>query len=252
MQQLRSFLAVVPLGLALATISASTADAQRRNQIVICRDGTRFESDNGSVCNRHRGVDGRATENARRYEADRVANGRRNGRDDRRDDRDDRRDARDDRRDERRDRRDDRWDDRRDNDPRYDGRNGRGGYDNVYGSGRAPVYEWQGTVDKEIQIQLRGNRAVVQPIGAGDGRGSRGRVVNGLPQRSGTLVVQRLDGRGSVDVIRQPSAANGYTATLRIRDSQGGADHYRIVAYWQSSGNDRWDDRNRFGAIGAN
>jgi hypothetical protein len=244
MQQLRTFLAVVPLGLALATTSASTAEAQRRNQIVICRDGTRFESDNASVCNRHRGVDGQATERARRYEADRIANGRRNGRDDRYD----RRDDRDDRRDDRRDRRDD----RRDNDPRYDGRNDRGGYDNVYGSGRAAVYEWQGTVDKEIQIQLRGNRAVVQPIGAGDDRNSRGRVMNGLPQRSGTLVVQRLDGRGSVDVIRQPSASNGYTATLRIRDSQGGSDHYRIVAYWQANGNDRWDDRNRFSVLGGN
>ena len=237
MQQLRSFLAVVPLGLALATVTAPTAEAQRR-QIVICRDGSRFESDNGSVCNRHRGVDGQATERARRNQADRIADNRR-----------DRRDEREDRRDDRRDRRDDRYDDRRGGDPRYDGRNDRGGYD-VYGSGRAPVYEWQGTVDKEIQIQLRGSRAVVQPIGAGDGRASRGRVVNGLPQRSGTLVVQRLDGRGSVDVIRQPNASNGYTATLRIRDSQGGADHYRIVAYWQSNGNDRWDDRNRFGVIG--
>jgi hypothetical protein len=246
MQSLRSFLAVIPLGLALATITAPTAEAQRR-AIVICRDGTRFESDNASVCNRHRGVDGRATENTRRYEADRVANGRRNGRDDRYD----RRDDRNDRREERRDRRDDRWDDRRDRDPRYDDRNGRG-YENVYGSGRAPVYEWQGTVDKEIQIQIRGNRATVRPIGAGDGRSSRGRVVNGMPHRSGTLFVQRLDGRGSVDVISQPSSLNGYTATLRIRDSQGGADHYRIVAYWQASGNDRWDDRNRFSVAGDN
>ena len=39
MQPLRSFLAVIPLGLALATVTAPDAEAQRR-QIVICRDGT--------------------------------------------------------------------------------------------------------------------------------------------------------------------------------------------------------------------
>src|SRR3954468_24951266 len=79
MHKLR-LLSLAPLGLALATMFASTAEAQRRTQVVICRDGSRFDTDNASVCNRHRGVDGRATENARRYEADRVANGRGNGR----------------------------------------------------------------------------------------------------------------------------------------------------------------------------
>jgi len=34
-------------------------------------------------------------------------------------------------------------------------------------------------------------------------------------------------------VIAQPSARNGYTATLRIRDPRGGASRYRIVAYWE-------------------
>ncbi len=218
MHQLR-LLSLASLGIALATIVAPRAGAQGNTRVIVCRDGTRINSNNASVCTMHRGVDGRATEDARRAEADRVANGRW---DDRRDRRDDRRDARDDRRD----RRDDR-----------DG----------YGNGRSVAFEWQGTVDKEIQIQLRGNRAFVQPIGAGDSRANRGaRVVNGLPQREGTLVVQRLAGRGDVDVIQQPSARNGYTATLRVRDPRGGADNYRIVAYFQPSGNDRYGD-SRYG-----
>ena len=217
----RTFYSIITLGLGLTTVVSSRADAQRRSQVVVCRDGTRVYSDNASVCARHRGIDIRATEAARRYENERASNGRW---DDRRDGRD-RRDDRDDRRDDRRDRRDDRWDDRRNGDDRY-------GYDN---NGRRAVYEWQGRVDKEIQIQLRGDRAFVQPIGAGESRIGRGRVVNGLPQRNGTLVVQRLDGRGSVDVISQPSAHNGYTATIRIRDQQGGADEYRIVAYFEGS-----------------
>ena len=94
------------------------------------------------------------------------------------------------------------------------------------------MYEWDGVVDKEIQIQLRGNRAYVRPVGAGD-RGGRGRMLGGLPQQTGNLVVQRLEGRGEVDVIEQPTSRNGYTATLRIRDQRSGAARYRIVAYWE-------------------
>ena len=217
-------LSVATLGLSVATLAAPSAQAQvRQTRTIVCRDGSRFDSNNASVCSNHRGVDGRATQEARRIE-DRRANGRW---DDRRDGRDDRRDARD----ERRDNRDDRWDDRRNNDPRYDpnGRNN-GGY---HGNGRREVYEWNGVVDKEIQIQLRGNRAYVRPMGAGEDRNSRGRMLGGLPQQTGNLVVQRLEGRGDVDVIEQPSARNGYTATLRIRDQRSGAARYRIVAYWE-------------------
>jgi hypothetical protein len=218
-------LSLATLGFSAVTIAVPSAQAQSQSRLIVCRDGSRFESSNASVCARHRGVDGRATQDARRNDDDRSANGRW---DDRRDGRDDRRDGRDDRRDGR----DDRWDDRNNGDPRYDpnGRNDRG---YGYGNRRREVYEWAGVVDKEIRIQLRGNRAWVQPIGAGDDRASRGRVLSGLPQQTGNLVVQRLEGRGDVDVIEQPSYRNGYTATLRIRDPRGGAARYRIVAYWE-------------------
>ena len=217
------FLSLATLGLSAATLAAPSAQAQYQSRTIICRDGSRFDSNNASVCARHRGVDGRATQEARRIENERSANGRW---DDRRDGRDDRRDGRDDRRDGR----DDRYDGRN-NDPRYDpnNRNDRGyGYNS-----RREVYEWNGVVDKEIQIQLRGNRAYVQAMGAGEDRNSRGHVISGLPQQTGNLVVQRLEGRGDVDVIEQPNPRNGYTATLRIRDPRGGAAAYRIVAYWE-------------------
>ena len=206
-------LSFAALGLTVATLAAPSAQAQYQSRTIVCRDGSRFDSNNASVCARHRGVDGRATQEARRIENERSANGRW---DDRRDNRDDRHDARDDRRD--------------GNDGRWDGR--RNDRDYGYG-GRREVYEWNGIVDREIQIQLRGNRAYVQPMGAGEDRNSRGRVIAGLPQQTDNLVVQRLEGRGDVSVIEQPSARNGYTATLRIRDPRGGAARYRIVAYWE-------------------
>ncbi|HKP16244.1 MAG TPA: hypothetical protein VJT85_09265 [Gemmatimonadaceae bacterium] len=209
-------LSLTTLGLSVATLAAPSAQAQVvHSRMIVCRDGTRFDSPDASVCARHRGVDGRATQEARRIENERIAR-----RDERRDDRrDDRRDARDDRRDGR----DDRWDDRRDGDRRYGDGYGR----------RREVYEWNGVVDKEVRIQLRGSRAYVQGVNAADDRNSRGRMINSLPLQTGNLVVQRLAGRGDVLVIEQPTSRNNYTATLRIRDPRGGTDRYRIVAYWE-------------------
>lgn len=222
-------LSLAALGLSAITIAAPSVQAQSHPRLIVCRDGSRFESTNASVCARHRGVDGRATAEARRLENERVANGRG---DDRRD-RDDRRDDRDDRRDDRDDRRDGRWDDRS-RDPRYDpNRRDDRGYG--YG-GRREVYEWAGVVDREVQIQLRGNRAYVRPIGEGDNRQSRGRMVSGLPSQAGNLVIQRLEGRGEINVIEQPSARNNYTATFRIRDPRGGADRYRVAVYFEPVG----------------
>ena len=216
----RLVLSLGTVGLALATAVAPRAEAQSRVPVTVCRDGTRMNTDDSRVCDRRGGVDLRATAIARRDEELRTQNdgdsryGRNDG----------------DSRYGRNDRGNGRWDDRRTNDPRYDPNNRNGGY----GSNAArEVYQWQGLVDREIRIQLHGSRAFIQPMGNGEVRSGRGQMLSGLPQQEGTIRVERLEGRGDVDVIEQPSASNGYTATLRVRDPRGGASNYRIVAYWQ-------------------
>jgi hypothetical protein len=49
----------------------------------------------------------------------------------------------------------------------------------------------------------------------------------------GEVSVSVLNGRGQVDVLQQPTARNGYTAIIRVRDPQGGIGGYRLNAYWQ-------------------
>jgi hypothetical protein len=95
------------------------------------------------------------------------------------------------------------------------------------------VYEWQGRVDSEIRLQLRGGRASLERVGNNETRYGSGRVLNALPRRSGYLTVRTLEGRRAADVIQQPSSSNGYTAVVRLRDPSGGAANYRVVAYWQ-------------------
>lgn len=89
------------------------------------------------------------------------------------------------------------------------------------------LYEWQGRVDHEVQIFPGRGGFSVQGIGGQENPG-RFRSSGGAPRGSGQITVQRLRGRGPVDVINNN--------VVRIRDPQGGADVYRVRVYWQPTG----------------
>ena len=101
------------------------------------------------------------------------------------------------------------------------------------------LFTWSGRVDREVYITMRGRD--VRTRGVDAGLPNRARINEALPRNRGDVEVHLLDGRGDVDVVEQPSARNGFTMTLRIRDPRGGADNYRLTAYW--TGDERYDDR---------
>lgn len=100
------------------------------------------------------------------------------------------------------------------------------------------LYEWQGRVDHEVQIFPGRGGYAVQGIGGQENPG-RFRGSADVPRGQGQLTVQKLRGRGSVDVIGNN--------VVRIRDPQGGADAYRVRVYWQPTGGgyDRGQDNRR-------
>ena len=104
------------------------------------------------------------------------------------------------------------------------------------------ILEWQGQVDREIRIEIDGGRSSVIEVGSNERARRRVNMRGSIPNRPGRLYVEVLQGRGRVDVIQQPNARNGYRAVIRLRDPDGGAARYRIVAYWDS---DRWNDGRR-------
>ena len=114
------------------------------------------------------------------------------------------------------------------------------------------LYTWSGTVDREAIIVMRGAFLETQGDGFESFREARFRVTDALPRTNGTVSIARADGRGDVEVIQQPSLFNGYTARVRVRDRQSGADRYRLVVTWQGvSGYDRRDgDRDDRGGYG--
>jgi hypothetical protein len=108
------------------------------------------------------------------------------------------------------------------------------------------LFEWNGSVDREVQITMRGNRVWTNNVGATESGRYNARPFGNIPRQNGQVVVQVMNGRGDVDVIQQPSAQNGYSTTVRIRDPRSGSDRYRVVAYYEGySGGDVYgrDDR---------
>ena len=233
---------VLSLGtmVALATAFAPRAEAQSRNPVTICRDGARMNSEDAHVCDSRRGIDLRATAIARHDEELRAQNARdaairaqsngddRYGRNDNGSYGDDRhgRNGNDDR-----DGRNDngRWEQNRDNNGRWGDRGNNGRYSNAPArciAGRATWIARSGSSSR-TRTRTSSRWATTTPARAAARRWAR------LPHQDGMLRVERVEGRGRVDVIQQPNASNSYTATLRVRDPNSGASPYRIVAYWQ-------------------
>ena len=114
------------------------------------------------------------------------------------------------------------------------------------------LYEWSGTVDREAIIIMRGAYLETEGDGFESTREAQYRVNEALPRTNGTVSIERAYGRGEVEVIQQPSLFNGYTARVRVRDRQSGADHYRLVVTWRGANDyDRRDgDRDDRGGYG--
>jgi hypothetical protein len=120
-------------------------------------------------------------------------------------------------------------------------------------SGRQ-LFVWEGRVDREIQLVVRDDRLFVRPLGSRESAGGTSRLFSALPRRDGYLRLERVDGRGTVEVIEQPTASNGYRAVVRLTDPRSGAGSYRVAAYWEPAWNGsgrgrdgRYDPRDRDG-----
>ncbi len=111
------------------------------------------------------------------------------------------------------------------------------------------LFSWTGRVDREVRLTIRGSQASNSYENSIQSR-ARFRVNSALPLQDGTLRVVREAGRGNVSVIQQPSQDNGYTGIIQIADSEGGADTYRVSAYFTPSNNSYGRKGNRGRGVG--
>lgn len=92
---------------------------------------------------------------------------------------------------------------------------------------------WSGRVDDVVEIVIRGRNADTQTISGRSYRDGRARFEGRGGRRNDLRAkVDKEEGRGKVRVVQQPSRRNNYTTIIRIEDSKGGDDRYRIRVEW--------------------
>ena len=110
---------------------------------------------------------------------------------------------------------------------------------------RAPLartlFAWNGTVDREVVLVIRGRNVETRASGLDASFAPRLEVREGLPRQGGDLDVQLAQGRGEVEVLQRPSARNDYTGMVRIVDPRGGRDNYRVIVSFAPAGDDTWN-----------
>ena len=111
------------------------------------------------------------------------------------------------------------------------GNSGNGGYG--WGTERQAL-RWSGDVDDVLEIRIQGDRVDYRTLSGKSVRNVRADLVRGgLPRNDVQVFVIDQTGRGSVSVVQQPSAYNGYTAVIRVYDPRPGYGGYNFDVSWR-------------------
>jgi hypothetical protein len=105
------------------------------------------------------------------------------------------------------------------------------------GAQERTLFTLNSTVDKQVLIVMRGRDVQVRGSGLDASYRPNLQLREALPRANGNVFVRLTDGRGTMQVIEQPTASNGYQTIIRITDPRSGADQYGLVATWQPTGN---------------
>jgi hypothetical protein len=104
------------------------------------------------------------------------------------------------------------------------------------------LFTWSGVVDREVIIEVRGRDVYTSGSGQDASSAPRLRIAQSLPRVPGVIHVRLDNGRGEVTVLDNPSARNNFTARVRVRDPQGGADRYRLVVSFDADNSGGYGD----------
>lgn len=96
---------------------------------------------------------------------------------------------------------------------------------------RGRVY-WRGQVDDKLQITVRGLSLETKTLsGKAMPEGSYSFTAK-LPDSEKNISVTKIEGRGKINVLQQPTAENNYTAIIEVHDDRGGVSDYLLNIWW--------------------
>jgi hypothetical protein len=103
----------------------------------------------------------------------------------------------------------------------------------AYGYASAGSMIWRGRVDHYVELRIQGARVQSRERQGAPTVNEGASFTSPLPRADSEVFVRKLEGRGQIGIIQQPSRWNGYTAVIAINDESGGADDYEIEVAWR-------------------
>ena len=92
---------------------------------------------------------------------------------------------------------------------------------------------WRGSVDDKVQLSIVGIELTETTMsGKPQAKGEHSFTAR-MPAAAVTVIATKVEGRGKVSVIQQPTAENGFTAIIEIHDDRGGTSEYLLDINWR-------------------
>lgn len=100
---------------------------------------------------------------------------------------------------------------------------------------RSGTVAWSGVVDGVDEIIISGAGASVRHLNGNPPREVRASFSAPLPRAPLEVKMIWTSGRGQIDLVQQPAAANGYATIIRLDDSRAGGDkRYEFTLRWNA------------------
>jgi len=98
---------------------------------------------------------------------------------------------------------------------------------------RSGTVAWSGIVDGTDEIVFNGSSASVRHLGGEPIREARASFSAPMPHAPVSVKLLSANGRGSISIVQEPAATNGYTTIVRVDDSsKGGNKRYEFTLRW--------------------
>jgi hypothetical protein len=91
---------------------------------------------------------------------------------------------------------------------------------------------WSGKVDQTAQVKITGKDIQSLDVSQTGLITSFSNMIGLLARRTGKVTVNKMKGRGTVTVFRQPDWENEFTAIVQINDDEKGASDYQLEIVW--------------------
>ena len=91
---------------------------------------------------------------------------------------------------------------------------------------------WRGMVDDTVQVSVQGSDVSTRTVRGIQSPNASFNFTSPLPRHRVTVELRKMKGRGTVEVIQQPSHDNDFTAVIEILDPKGGQNEYEFEIIW--------------------